>query len=1133
MIAMLRVSSLRRYTRLLCLFTRGIPLKTAAFFFSFLLLCSIQTTVFANPVTAGEVITGKITGGAGEPVAGATISEKGTKNSVITKNDGSFSIEVSGKLAVLVVSHVGFVTKEVALNGQSSVSVELETTNTSLGEVVVIGYGTTKRKDLTGAVASISGKQIAAVPVANAAQALQGKLPGVNVVTQDGRPGASISIRVRGGGSVSQSNEPLFIVDGFPVGSIADIPPSQIESIDVLKDASSTAIYGARGANGVIMVTTKNGKIGKLTIRYDNYLQFNEPTKYLETMNAYNYIDYNWRYAKAISDGYANAWGMLWGIGAYSATYNNPDGIDHYKSVNALNYSKQAYTGSFSHNHNVSISNGTNKTKYILSMSYTDDDGMKINSWFKRANAAFKLDQKISDKLGITFDTRFTDIQRMGNEGTTNGKGSVLSSAYQFRPIVTADVKGELNDSKNTQLGLYDYVLQDQYNPISVMSDNLPLSKERSLRSNVALDWTIIKGLTYRSELGVTQYWNKNKTWSGAIANNYIDASGNKTFAGNAGISSAEGWGLRWANILNYKTRLFNDNHQLNATLGQEVSNSASEGYSISGSRYPVSFSPERAFAMMDQYLHTTTVYYSLGSSAGTPGRMLSYFGRVNYSLLDKYLFTATFRADGSTRFAPKKKYGYFPAAAVAWRMSDENFLKDVKWLDNLKLRASYGEVGNDGINPGQWKPVWNSDGLRQYSINETQQSSYSPPSIMPNPELIWETTITRNVGFDFSVFDARLNGTVEMYKNSTRDLLLFTSIDASLGYTGMYQNIGSTSNRGIELSLNGDIIRKNDFNLSANFNINFNRGSVDELAPGVSGLYKTQWGSTMTQPNTGDYILQLGKPVGQVRGYTYDGWYSVDDFNYAGGIYTLKSGVADIASGIIGTVYGTTANKPGSQTAYPGVIKFKDLNKDGVINENDVSIIGDMNPKHTGGFGLSGNYKGFDFSLNCNWSYGNKIYNANYLAAFYGSKEDGLYKNRFNYLSTSYRIHDIVNGQLVTVTDPAALKALNANATTFLAYHENPVVSTLGVQNGSYLRLNTVTIGYNLPTGSLNRAHIAKLRVFGSIYNALTLTNYPGLDPEVNANTTQGNASYPTTGLDWGAYPRARSFTFGVNVEF
>jgi hypothetical protein len=279
--------------------------------------------------------------------------------------------------------------------------------------------------------------------------------------------------------------------------------------------------------------------------------------------------------------------------------------------------------------------------------------------------------------------------------------------------------------------------------------------------------------------------------------------------------------------------------------------------------------------------------------------------------------------------------------------------------------------------------------------------------------------------------------------------------------------------------------------------------------------------------------VLQVGKPVGQVRGYIYEGWYTTDDFTYAGGIYTLKPGVADIGSGILGTVFGTTTHKPNGQTAYPGVIKMKDVNKDGVVDINDAGIIGDMNPKHTGGFSINSSYKHFDLGLNFNWSYGNKIYNANYLAGFYGSKEDGLYRNRFDYLSTAYKIYDIQNGQLVSVTDPIALTKLNEGATTFLPYHENAIISSQGIQDGSFLRLNTVTLGYTLPVKIIEKIGMSRLRVYASIYNALTLTNYKGLDPEVNTNTSQGGAQYPTVGLDWGSYPRARSFTFGLNVEF
>jgi TonB-linked SusC/RagA family outer membrane protein len=1020
------------------------------------------------------------------------------------------------------------------VGNRTVINFTLEVSTSKLDEVVVIGYGTSKRKDLTGAVSSVSGKELAAVPVANAAQALQGKLAGVNVTTQDGRPGASVSIRVRGGGSVSQSNEPLYIVDGFPVSSISDVPANQIQSIDVLKDASSTAIYGARGANGVIILTTKNGRAGKLTINYDSYLQFNEPTKYLGTLSAYDYIAYNWAYAKSVTNAYAKAWEDLWAIGGSAATFGNTQGIDHYKNVDAANYSKQTYGSSFSHNHNLSVSNGNASTKYILSGSYLDDDGMKLNSSFKRINASFKLNQRISNKLNFSFDTRFTNMELTGDEPTTNATGSILSSAYRFRPIATKDVLGQLDDRINTQLGLYDLVLQDQYNPVARIKDYLPVAKQRSLRSNASLTWNIIRGLTARSELGYNIFWNKSKSWSGSLYNNYLDVNGAPTYAGNASIATSEGWGLRWVNTLNYQVPISNDKHSLSAIVGQEVNNSYSESTSMFGNKYPVGFSAERAFALMNQYLaSTTTVNSGFSSGVGTPNRLTSYFGRLNYSFLDKYLLTGTFRADGSSRFSPTNRWGYFPAGAIAWRVSQEDFLKEVKWINNLKLRLSYGEVGNDGISANLWKTQWSSDGLTRYSINEVQQSSYSPASTIANPNLKWETTTTTNIGLDFSLFENRLSGSIEVYKNKTKDLLLLTSISAISGFSSTYDNIGSTSNRGIELSLGADIIKTKDFTLNANFNISFNKGRVDELAPGVNGLYKTGWASTTMSPSNGDYILQVGKPVGQVRGYTYLGWYTVDDFNYANGIYTLKTGVPDIGPGILGNVFGTNANKPGTQVAYPGVIKLKDVNGDGIVDNNDVGIIGDMTPKNIGGMSINSTYKGLDFSLNFNWSYGNKIYDANYLGGFYGSKEDGLYRNRFDYLSTAFKIYDIQNGQLVSVTDPTALKALNANATTILPYHETAVVSSLGIQDGSYLRLNTVTLGYSLPGKIIQKAGMNRLRVYASIYNALTFTKYPGLDPEVNTNTGQGGAQYPTIGLDWGTYPRARSFTFGLNVEF
>ena len=1128
---------------------RDLRIFTLTFTLLFLASVFAHATTAVNGETSNEKevlmqqqrksIRGTITDLNGEAVIGANIIEAGTSNGTVTDIDGNFTLEVPENAQILV-SFIGYVTQSINTSGRNNFNITLEEDATMLEEVVAIGYGTARKIDITGSVASVSGEQIAAVPVANVAQALAGRLPGVNVISQDGRPDASISIRVRGGGSISQSNDPLFIVDGFPVGSISDIPASQVESIDVLKDASSTAIYGARGANGVIIVTTKSGKSGKLAINYNGYVKFNQPTKYLSTMDAYDYIAYNWGYAAAINDNYAQAWERLWGIGRFADTYSNPQGINHYRNVAASDFSKEAYNSSFSHNHNLSITNGNETTKYIFSLNHMDEDGMKVNSWYKRTNASFKLDQKLRDNLEFSLDTRFTNIDKVGNEGTSNGRGSLLSSAYWFRPIATEDVLGELNESVNTQLGMYTALLQDNYNPVALMKDNTPFNRIRALRANTSLTWEIVDGLTARTELGLNTNWNRSKNWSGAIANDYYDTDGNKTYGGNASISASEGWNLRWANILTYQVQGLDEKHRLSMMAGQEVTDSDSEGISIWGNYYPASFDADRAFAMMDQYLTgTSTVNYGYSSNRGTPNRLLSYFGRANYTYDDRYLFTATFRADGSSRFAPTNRWGYFPAAAFGWRMSEEAFLNDVDWIDNLKFRLSYGTVGNDGISANLWKMNWKSDGKTRFSINEQQQVAYSPASsTIANPNLKWETTVTRNLGFDYGFMNNRVYGTLDLYWNSTKDLLMLTSVSAITGFSNTYENVGSTSNKGVEFALGADFIRSKDFNLSANFNINFNRGRVEELAEGVNGLYKTNWGSSMTQPNTGDYILMEGKPVGQVRGYTYDGWYTVDDFTYANGEYTLKDNVADIGSGVIGTVYGTNDTKPGGQVAYPGVIKYRDISgpdgvPDGIVDENDVTVIGDMNPKHTGGFSLNGNYKSLDFRMDFNWSYGNQIYNANYLAAFYGSKEDGLYKNRLNYLTTSYKIFDIKNDQIVKVTDPAELTALNANATTFLPYHENPVASTMGIQDGSYLRLNTITLGYTLPESICNRIGINMIRFYGSVYNAFVLTSYDGLDPEVNTNISQGGASYPTLGLDWGSYPRARSLTFGVNVEF
>lgn len=1080
---------------------------------------------------AAKKVTGTVLDEQGQPMIGVTVRLRDGKAGATTDLDGKFSIEVPQN-SVLVFSYIGYQEYTLTVGNQNNYIINMESENAALDEVVVIGYQTIKRKDLTGSVASVRGEDVATMPVANVAQALQGKLPGVNVTTQDGRPDATVSIRVRGGGSISQSNDPLILVDGITVKSLDDIPSDQVESIDVLKDASSTAIYGARGANGVILVTTKGAKEGKVSVSYNGYVKFNTPTKYLDTLDPYDYLSFVWGNAAALGDAYRVSFEKLYGLGDNAGS--NTGGIESYRNVPNQDIQKDVYNSSVSHNHDLTITGGNDKTRMLFSANYMDEEGMKINSYARRASFNFKINQKITKNLDVSFDARYSDRRTMGDEKTTNGSGSILSSSYRFRPIATSDILGDLDAMREGNMEMYGrQSTWDRYSPAARIGDYEPLYIRQRLRGTASLNWRIIDGLTYHTDLSYNRTWEEDKIWGGAIYNNYMnDATGEKLYAGSVEWAKRGSWGLRWTNTMSYDFNFLPEEHRLNLLLGHEVTDSGGDEIEIDANHFPANFTKDNAFAMINQYDKTagTSNFFS---GVDMPERILSFFGRVNYTLLDRYLFTFTFRADGSSKFSPEHRWGYFPAAAIGWRISEEPFMESTRdWLDNLKLRFSYGSVGNDGIDANLWSQMWTSetDMRWQYALNNQYSSSYDYSATeMANKDLKWETTITRNIGVDFSFFNSRLWGSVDLYWNTTKDLLMLTSIPGITGFTATYDNIGQTSNKGIEISLSGEIYKDKDWNITAGMNINFNKGNVDELADNVTGLYSSSWCGSSSFPGN-DYILKEGSPVGIVRGYIYDGFYTTDDFNYVNGQYVLKEGVADLGS-FINPVHGV--DRPEGQNAYPGLPKYRDMNDDKVIDELDVCEIGDMNPVHTGGFNINATWKNFDLGLYFNWSYGNDVYNVNKIASMYCAKESGAYENKLAFMKDAYKIYDIVDGQLVHLTTPEQLNAANVNAKYPLPYSENGVTSTLAIEDGSYLRLNTLTLGYSLPQNLLRKVGISKLRIYGTVYNVFTITGYSGLDPEVSANTSNNNATYPTVGLDWGTYPRARSFVVGLNLTF
>ena len=1062
-----------------------------------LLVFSMFCTLLSAQVT-GTVVDDK-----GEAVIGANILIKGTSKGAVTDLNGKFSIPAAKSSDVLVVSYVGFVSQEISLKGKSSVKVTLREDAQTLNDVVVIGYGTVKRRDLTGAVASVSGEKLAANPVPTIAEALQGQLPGVSVTSQDGRPGASMSVRVRGGGSITQSNDPLYIVDGVQVSTIEDIPTDNIESIDVLKDAATTAIYGARGANGVILITTKGGQAGKATVRYNMYYQFKKIPKNLEVESAYDMVRDTWAYATAYGDyaQYGQKVAQYYGLGAYG------NHLEDYKNVAVHNYMDDVLKTSNTWNHDVSLTAGSQNTKVYAALNYMNNDGIRIQSGFRRIGANLKVDQKINKNLSADFDIRYSEVRLQGN------KYDMASSVYTYRPI-----DEPLGTDDATLMGMGSTNVETMYNPLDIINNNTYEKNVQRLRAKAGLTWNIIKGLVAKSELNLGRNWSKATTWDSGKA-------GASTY-NSLKWSDGDGYNVRWTNTLNYDVQGLGEDHALSFLVGQELLSSKSNSFENLTTGFPDEFTQKDAYGMMNMGTNAGTKD-GFSNTIGTPVHTSSYFARANYNYLGRYLLTATFRADGSSKFAPNHHWGYFPAFAAAWRISDEPFMQSASsWLDNLKLRLSWGTSGNDNIDSSLWQEgLWTTS---EITVDGKKITTYVPSDLKGNPDLKWETTISRNIGLDFAMLNSRINGSLEFYWNTTKDILMKVPCDASSGYSEQFQNVGKTTNKGIELALSADIIRTKDWKFGANLTFNYNVNKVAELLDGVNADTHTGWGSTMRLPYY-DYVIREGEPVGTIMGYKSYGYFTVNDFNYdaSTGKYTLK----DELQG----KYTTAGNYPSSILAlaadgkvFPGAAKFA---VDEETGEAKTEIIGRTMPKFTGGLNLNARWKSIDFSLGFTYQLDGDVYNANAMHSMMGNKDTGFGANRLSYAADCFKYFDCTGDVPTLVTDPTALAALNTGTKYATYYSEYGICSSEFIESAAYLRLNTLTVGYTLPKMWTSKVGISNFRVYFTAGNLFCISGYSGLDPDVN--TTAFTSGFPTPNYDYNAYPKARTFTFGLNVAF
>ncbi|MFD1631282.1 SusC/RagA family TonB-linked outer membrane protein [Pseudopedobacter beijingensis] len=1033
-----------------------------------------------------------------EVLPGVSIGLKGGKVGTQTDINGFFRLRVDNASSqILICRYLGY--KEIAVNveGKNQVEVLLESESLLLKEVVSIGYATVDRRDVTGSISSISERQLRDIPISSVEQALTGRLAGIQVTTSEGTPDAEVKIRVRGGSSITQDNAPIYIIDGVQVEEgLKGMAVQDIESIDVLKDASSTSIYGARGANGVVIITTKQGVAARTKVSYNPIFGVSKVARTLSVQSPYEFVLYQDEKSRLSEK---DSLGFISNYGNDLSIYKNYPSIDWQEQMFGRNAIQQT--------HNLSISGGGKDTRFNLSYTNNNQDGIMKKSSYKRDLVNLKLDHTLTSKFKVGAIVRYNreTVNGAGVSSTSSSTFNLLRNTIKYQPMIISDTPLDSYDE--------DYFLESGgtsfalINPIALNNAKELIRKNNMLNVNGSLEYKFNKVFSFRSIFGFNFMDQSRDNFDSEITPQARYTGDRKAMLGKMTSSRRT---FNNSNVFNYNNT-FNKVHRLNLLLGHELYNISYESLDVRMRFFPHGITAEKAL----NQLGLGEVQDGYPRNDAYESKVVSFFTRANYTYKNRYLFTASLRADGSSKFAPSNRWGYFPAASAAWQISRESFMKGVTTVTDLKLRASYGLAGNNRIKDYMYMGAFMS-GANYYLDNKFVNGYYYTD--LPNENLKWEKTISRNLGVDMTLFKG-LRFSIDAYSNLTDDLLIDLPIPSSSGYSKQLQNVGKTEAKGLEIQFGGVPLRTNDFVWNTDFNIAFNRNKVKRISGWkTSQLYQ----SGVFNGPPSDYILQEGSPVGLMYGYVTDGFYTVDDFDYdaATKIYTLKSGVVN-SSSVVGL-------------AQPGTMKLKDFSGNNNVDAEDQMVIGNANPKFSGGLNNQFKYKNFDLSVFVNFVYGNDVYNASKLEFSNGYSR---YTNMLELMNDRWRTVDPdgvkvqwLEGNIVKGAAPEVLSALNADAkiwqpgtTTASGF----LPSSWAIEDGSFLRLNNVTLGYTLSNDLLKKLKLYSCRLYVTGTNLALWTNYTGYDPEVDTR----RATPLTPSVDYSAYPRSRSFLFGLNL--